>query len=260
MAAQCKTPTPGSWGQCKKLIPCNCLAAKDESGAMIHHKIYRRAVGPKDIHIKITYSGICHSDIHTGLGEWGKKQYPLCVGHEILGRVVACGTGVTTWKVGDLAGVGCFTDSCRSCVECKNGDENYCSGPGGMHGTYGKFLDEALYPGGMTHGGYSSDFVVDEAYAIHVPETMDVAAAAPLLCAGITCYSPFVEHGLADGGKTLGIVGLGGLGHMGVKIGKAMGCEVIVFTRSPSKIDDAKRLGATRVVGSALLVGASTQA
>jgi len=229
------------------LVPCTCLAAKDSSGAMMNHRIDRRAVGANDVHIKISYSGICHSDIHTALGEWGKKKYPLCVGHEILGRVVGVGAGVTKFKVGDLAGVGCFTDSCRSCAECAAGDEQYCSGSCGMHGTYGKPLPEDRHPGGQSHGGYSSDMVVDENYTIKVPESMDAPAAAPLLCAGITCFSPFLHHGLTAG-QTLGVVGLGGLGHMAVKIGKALGANVVVFTRSQSKVEDAKRLGAAKVI------------
>ncbi|CAE8621041.1 unnamed protein product [Polarella glacialis] len=228
-------------------VPCNCLAAADESGRMIRHKIFRRALGPKDIHISVTYSGICHSDIHSAKGEWGAQAYPYCVGHEILGRVKAVGSGVSKFKVGEPIGVGCFTDSCRICEECGEGNEQYCSGPGGTCGTYGEKAPESLHPGGISQGGYASDFVVDENYAIRIPEKMDVAAAAPLLCAGITCFSPFIEHGL-KAGQTLGVVGLGGLGHMAVKIGKAMGCEAIVFSRSSSKTEDALRLGAAKVV------------
>ena len=229
------------------MIQTNSLSAKDNTGKMIRKQFFRRAVGKNDIHIKISYSGVCHSDIHTAKDEWGKKVYPLCVGHEIIGTVVAVGGMVTKFKVGEVAGVGCFTDSCRNCDECKDGLEQFCSGPGGMHGTYGSVRPEELHPGEITQGGYSSDFVVDENYAIRIPEKMHVAAAAPLLCAGITCFSPFLQHGLGPG-KKLGVIGLGGLGHMGVKIGKAMGCEVTVFTRSPSKVEDAKRLGATTVV------------
>jgi len=150
-------------------------------------------------------------------------------------------------QVGDIAGVGCFTDSCRSCEECKDGDENLCTGPGGMQGTYGSACAEAKQPGGVTQGGYSGDIVVDESYVIKVPENMHVAAAAPLLCAGITCYSPFINHGI-KAGQNLGVVGLGGLGHMAVKIGAAMGCNVTVITRDESKRELALSFGAKNVI------------
>jgi len=230
-----------------KTITTKCLACKDETGQMMRHTFERRAVGPADVHISITYSGICHSDIHTGKGEWGAQTYPLCVGHEIVGKVVAVGSSVTKFNIGDIAGVGCFTDSCRSCQECKDGDENYCSGPGGMHGTYGSKRPEELHPGGVSQGGYSSDIVVDQDYVIRVPEKMYKPGAAPLLCAGITCFSPFRHFGL-KAGMTLGVAGLGGLGHMGVKIGKAMGCEVVVLTRSEKKRESAMKLGASKVI------------
>jgi len=229
------------------MISTKCLACKDATGAMIEHTISRRAVGASDVHIKISYSGICHSDIHTGLGEWGEKSYPLCVGHEILGKVVAVGAKVTQFKVGDTAGVGCMVDSCRTCPECQDGDEQFCTGPGGFVGTYGTTQPEDKVPGGVTMGGYSSDIVVDEAFVIRVPEKMNVAAATPLLCAGITCYSPFKNHGI-KAGDHLGIVGLGGLGHMAVKIGAAMGCVVTVITRDPAKSDMAKAMGAANVI------------
>lgn len=220
-------------------ISCNTT-----EGKMIRHKFMRRAVGPNDVNIKISYSGICHSDIHTGKGEWGPKTYPICVGHEIIGEVTSIGSEVTKFKVGDIAGVGCFLDSCRNCEECKAGVEQYCTGPSGFTGTYGSKRPEELHPGGQTMGGYSSSIVVDENYVLHVPENLNCAAAAPLLCAGITCYSPFNFYGLKPGMK-LGVVGLGGLGHMAVKIGKAMGAEVTVLSRSPNKMELAKGLGAT---------------
>jgi len=229
-------------------IPTKCIACKDASGAMMRHTIQRRAVGPSDVHISISYSGICHSDIHTGKGEWGPVEYPMCVGHEIIGTVVGVGNKVTKFTIGDRAGVGCFTDSCRTCEECKSGEENYCSGTGGMHGTYGNQSSEELNPGGgISQGGYSSDIVVDENYTIKIPEKMHVAAAAPLLCAGITCYSPFRHFGVKPG-MTLGVAGLGGLGHMAVKIGKAMGCTVVVLTRSEYKKESAMKLGASKVI------------
>lgn len=223
------------------------LAAKDATGKMTKFKFYRRGVGTNDVHIKISYSGICHSDIHTAKDEWGPKQHPLIVGHEIIGNVVAVGSAVTKHKVGDVVGVGCFTDSCRSCGECKEGVEQYCTGTGGMVGTYGVERPEAEHPGGITHGGYSSDIVVDENYVLRVPANLNCAAATPLLCAGITCYSPFVYYGL-KAGMSLGVVGLGGLGHMAVKIGKAMGCTVTVFSRSLAKKDQAMACGATHYV------------
>lgn len=231
----------------EKLIKTLSISAKDPTGKMMRHQFYRRAVGPYDVHIKIRYAGVCHSDIHTAKGEWGPKKYPICVGHEIIGDVVCIGEKVTKFKVGDTAGVGCFTDSCRACDECKEGVENYCSGPGGMHGTYGSKRPESLHPGGMTMGGYSSDIVVDENYTIRIPKKMNVAAAAPLLCAGITCYAPFRDQGITKG-HHLGVVGLGGLGHMAVKIGKALGCIITVFTRTKSKKELALKMGASKVV------------
>ena len=176
-----------------------CLACKDPTGAMMRHTIQRRAVGPADVHIKISYSGICHSDIHAAKGEWGAKTYPLCVGHEIVGSVVSVGSAVTKFAVGDIAGVGCFTDSCRTCPECADGEEQYCSGEGGMHGTYGSIRPAALHPGGVSQGGYSESIVVDENYVIRVPAKMNVPAVAPLLCAGITCYAPFKKLGVKAG-------------------------------------------------------------
>jgi uncharacterized zinc-type alcohol dehydrogenase-like protein len=230
----------------QKTIPVNSIAAADAKGTMKYHTIQRRAVGENDVHIEITYSGICHSDIHTAKGEWGPKTYPLCVGHEIIGKVAAVGSKVTKFKVGDNAGVGCFTDSCRGCEECKAGDEQYCTG-GGMVGTYGDKVDESVAPGGQTHGGYSAGIVIDENYVLKVPESLMVAGGAPLLCAGITCFSPFLHHGL-KAGQTLGVVGLGGLGHMAVKIAKAMGVSVTVFSRSKGKEETARAMGADNFV------------
>jgi len=156
------------------------------------------------------------------------------VGHEIIGKVIAVGSAVTKYKVDDKVGVGCMTDSCRTCDDCKADEQQYCTGEGGMHGTYGAKKSEALHPGGVTQGGYSSDIVVNENYVLSVPDNLYCAEAAPLLCAGITCYSPFQHYGLKSG-QTLGVVGLGGLGHMAVKIAKAMGCNVTVFSRSNAK-------------------------
>lgn len=231
----------------KNLVPALGLAAGDNTGKMIKHKFFRRAVGVDDVHIKIAFSGICHSDIHTAKDEWGVQQYPLVVGHEIIGKVIAVGSAVTKYKVDDKVGVGCMTDSCRTCDDCKADEQQYCTGEGGMHGTYGSKRSEALHPGGVTMGGYSSDIVVNENYVLSVPDNLYCAEAAPLLCAGITCYSPFQHYGLKSG-QTLGVVGLGGLGHMAVKIAKAMGCNVTVFSRSNAKKEEAKALGATNFV------------
>jgi len=219
------------------------VSAVDKTGKMALHKFHRRPVGEHDINIKVSYSGICHSDIHTAKGEWGPVNFPICVGHEILGEVTEVGKEVTKFKVGDIAGVGCFVDSCRSCDECEEGVEQYCTGKGGMHGTYGSKRSKDLHPEGQTMGGYSSAIVVDANYALKVPENLNCAAAAPLLCAGITCYSPFKFYGLKSG-MSLGVIGLGGLGHMAVKIAVAMGCEVTVLSRSPGKEEMAMKLGA----------------
>lgn len=231
-----------------KTIPTVCIAAKDASGKMEKITIQRRPVGANDVQIKIRYSGICHSDIHTAKGEWGPQTYPLCVGHEILGKVIAVGDKVTKFKVGDDAGVGCFTESCRKCEECKDGVEQYCTGPRGQTGTYGSKCEESFQPGGVTHGGYSEFIVVDENYTIRIPEILAKnPASTPLLCAGITCFSPFQFYGLKAGMK-LGIVGMGGLGHIACKIGKAMGAEVTVISRSPGKEETARALGASNFI------------
>lgn len=158
---------------------------------------------------------------------------------------MAIGSAVTKFKVGDVAGVGCLVDACRNCENCKEGDENYCSGAGGFHGTYGSKRPESLHPGGVTMGGYSSDIVVDENFVLHIPANLNCAAAAPLLCAGITCFSPFKHYGL-KAGQTIGVVGCGGLGHMAVKIAKAMGCTVVVVSRSAGKREEAMKLGADK--------------
>lgn len=232
-------------------ITAKALACADASGTHIETTIQRRAVGPQDVHIKIEYAGICHSDIHTGKGEWGEKSYPLATGHEIIGKVVAIGSDVTEFKIGDKAGVGCFVDSCGACGDCKKNDNQYCAGTGpngkGMIGTYGKPVPLSFEPSGQTHGGYTSDIVVKEDHVLHVPDNIYSPAAAPLLCAGITCYSPFRHYGLKAGDQ-LGVVGLGGLGHMAVKIAAAMGAIVTVISRSPSKRKTALAMGAHKFV------------
>jgi uncharacterized zinc-type alcohol dehydrogenase-like protein len=204
--------------------------------------INRRNPTPHDVEIEILFCGVCHSDLHTARNEWHGTTYPCVPGHEIVGRIVSVGNHVTKFKVGDIGAVGCMVDSCRECEYCKEGLEQYCV-PGATQ-TYNS-PDKHL--GTQTYGGYSESVVVDEAFVLKVPENLDLAATAPLLCAGITTYSP-LRHWNVGPGKKVGVVGLGGLGHMAVKIAKAMGAEVIVFTTSPSKVEDAKRLGADDVV------------
>lgn len=204
--------------------------------------IKRREVTAKDVEIDILYCGVCHSDIHTARNEWPGTIYPNVPGHEIVGRITKVGSGVTKFKAGDLAAVGCMVDSCRVCESCKEGLENYCEN--GMTGTYNS-PDKHL--GIQTFGGYSERVVVDEDFVLRVPENLDPAAAAPLLCAGITTYSP-LRHWKVGPGKKVGIVGIGGLGHMGVKLAKAMGAYVVVITTSASKTADAISLGADKVI------------
>ncbi len=204
----------------------------------------RRDPGPKDVAIDILFCGVCHSDLHTARGEWGGTCYPCVPGHEIVGRVTAVGEDVTKFAVGDVAAVGCMVGSCGHCPSCAEGEEQYCETTG-MVGTYNG-ADTVL--GGHTFGGYSDHIVVDEGFVLKVSHAEeDLAAVAPLLCAGITTYSP-LRHWKVGPGQKVGVVGLGGLGHMGVKIAAAMGAHVVVFTTSPDKREDALRLGAHDVV------------
>jgi alcohol dehydrogenase (NADP+) len=205
------------------------------------HTIERRAPGAHDVAIDIRYCGVCHSDLHTARDEWGGTLYPCVPGHEIVGTVTAVGKDVKNFKVGDTAGVGCLVGSCGHCAACDEGLEQYCEN--GFVGTY----NGPAIEGGHTFGGYSTHIVVDERFVLHVRHTDNLAAVAPLLCAGITTYSP-LRHWHAGPGKKVGIVGLGGLGHMGVKLAHAMGAHVVLFTTSPNKQADAKRLGADEVV------------
>lgn len=198
----------------------------------------RRAVGPNDVSIQIAYCGVCHSDIHTARGEWNGTRYPIVPGHEIVGTVTAVGGSVSQWKVGDTVGVGCIVDSCRTCASCQEHQEQFCEA--GMTGTYNG-IERGT--GNTTQGGYSQHIVVDENYVLRIPEGMPLDRTAPLLCAGITTYSPLRKHG-AGPGKQVAVVGLGGLGHMAVKIAKAMGARVTVVSHSDKKRDDALRLGA----------------
>ncbi|MDS4041152.1 MAG: NAD(P)-dependent alcohol dehydrogenase [Candidatus Competibacter sp.] len=201
----------------------------------------RREPGPRDVQIEILYCGVCHSDLHTARNEWHNTIYPVVPGHEIVGRVTQVGGEVATFKAGDLAGVGCMVDSCGTCPDCREGLEQYCP-------TFTlTYNSPDPHTGKTTYGGYSNRIVVDERFVLRVSEKLDLAAVAPLLCAGITTYSP-LRHWKVGQGQKVGIVGLGGLGHMGVKLAHAMGARVVLFTTSPGKAADARRLGADEVV------------
>ena len=223
------------------MLPTKGYAAIEAGAKLEPFSFERRPVGPKDVLIDINYCGICHSDIHQARDEWGGSIYPMVPGHEIVGTAVEVGSEVKSVHGGDMVGVGCFVDSCRACSSCKQGLEQYCEE--GMILTYNG-LDKN---GDPTFGGYSKQIVVDEQYLLRIPQNLDPQGAAPLLCAGITVYSPFRHWGLGKGHK-LAVVGLGGLGHMGVKIGRALGAEVTVLSHSASKKIDAQRLGAVDFV------------
>jgi uncharacterized zinc-type alcohol dehydrogenase-like protein len=222
----------------------SAYAAQSATSSLAPFSIQRRSPGPKDVQIEILYCGVCHSDLHTARNEWVNAVYPVVPGHEIVGRVTAVGKDAKKFKEGDYAAVGCMVDSDRTCPSCKDDLENYCEMEGGPILTYNS-PDSHL--GGMTFGGYSKQIVVDEHFVLRVPDTKNLAGVAPLLCAGITTYSP-LHHWKVGKGQKVGIVGLGGLGHMGLKIAHAMGAEVTLFTTSPGKAEDAKRLGADEVV------------
>ncbi|GAB3647250.1 NAD(P)-dependent alcohol dehydrogenase [Echinicola sediminis] len=204
--------------------------------------IKRRALQPKDVEFEILYCGICHSDLHQIKNDFGATLYPIVPGHEIVGKVSRIGTGVNKFKVGDLAAVGCIVDSCGDCPHCENDLEMFCE-----KGVTFSFNSPEPYLNDHTYGGFSKSYVCDEKYVLNMPAFEDLASAAPLLCAGITVYSP-LKHWGAGPGKKVGVLGIGGLGHMAIKIAKALGAEVTVFTRSASKASDAKRLGADRAV------------
>jgi uncharacterized zinc-type alcohol dehydrogenase-like protein len=217
-------------------------AAVSARSPLAPFSIARREPLPQDVQIEVLYCGVCHSDLHTVRNEWNNTTYPVVPGHEIVGRVTAVGSEVKRFKPGDLAAVGCMVDSDRTCPNCQAGLEQFCDT--GFTGTYNspdKFL------GGMTYGGYSKSIVVDQYFVLHVPDKGNLAGVAPLLCAGITTYSP-LRHWKVGKGQKVGIVGLGGLGHMGVKLANAMGAHVVLFTTSPNKKEDALRLGAHEVV------------
>jgi uncharacterized zinc-type alcohol dehydrogenase-like protein len=221
------------------MLTVNAYAAPSATAPLVKTTIERREIGPKDVLIAIAYSGICHSDIHTVRGDWGPVQYPLVVGHEIVGTVAEVGSDVASHQVGDRVGVGCMVNSCRECDNCLAGVEQYCLK--GNTGTYAAVDVD----GTITQGGYSTHVVVVEDFVLKVPESIPFDAAAPLLCAGITTYSP-LAHWNAGPGKRVAVVGMGGLGHMAVKIAHAMGAEVTVLSQSLSKREDGLRLGADR--------------
>lgn len=216
-------------------------AAHNNHSPLAPFSFERRDPGPKDVQIEILFCGVCHSDIHQVRNEWGNALYPMVPGHEIIGTVTGVGSEVSGFKPGDRVGVGCLVDSCRTCPDCADNLEQFCNSA--------TFTYNAPDPvsGDNTYGGYSSQIVVDQHFVLHISEKLDPAAAAPLLCAGITTYSP-LKHWRVGKGDKVGIVGLGGLGHMGVKFARAMGAQVVLFTTSAGKIDDAKRLGAHEVV------------
>jgi len=216
-------------------------AAHDKKSPLVPFSFDRREPGPNDVVVEIAYCGICHSDIHQVRDEWNQSIYPMVPGHEIVGHVTAVGSAVKKFKKGDLAGVGVMVDSCRICENCKAEAQPYCVK--GMVGTY----NARDYKGELTFGGYSNNIVVDEKYAFTISPKLNLAAVAPLLCAGITTYSP-LRHWNAGKGKKVGVVGLGGLGHMGLKFAHSFGAHVVQFTTSESKIEDAKKLGADEVV------------
>ena len=217
-------------------------ATASDSG-LVPLTVARRAPKEDDVEIAIEFCGLCHSDVHATRGEWGNKNYPLVPGHEIVGRVSRVGSAVDDFAPGELVGVGCLVDSCRECDSCLDGLEQYCEN--GMTGTYGS--KDRRNGDTTTQGGYATSIVVDRRYVLRVPETLDPAAAAPLLCAGVTTFSP-LRHFDVEEGDVVGVVGLGGLGHMAVKLAKAMGAEVKVFTTSESKIAAARDLGADEVI------------
>lgn len=224
------------------MIQTNSYAAYTAGEPLKPWPLERRDPRPHDVVIDIVYCGICHSDIHTVRGEWGEQNWPFVPGHEIVGRVSAVGDGVTLYKVGDQVGVGCMVDSCRTCPPCQKRMEQFCEA--GFSGTYSGI---EVGTGRPTYGGYSNKIVVHEDFVLRIPEGLDPAGAAPLLCAGITTYSPLRRWNVGPGMK-IGVVGLGGLGHVALKIAKAMGAHVTLFTTSPGKVADGKALGADEVV------------
>lgn len=220
------------------MIATKAYAVQDAASPLGPWNFERREPGPHDVQIEILYCGVCHSDIHQVRNEWGNSIYPMVPGHEIVGRITKVGDHVTRFKVGDLAGIGCFVDSCRECDPCQAGEEQYCV-TGGASTYNGYEMDRKTH----TYGGYSTHIVTDEKYTLKVSDKLPLEGVAPLLCAGITTYSP-LRHWKVGKGHKVGVVGLGGLGHMAVKLAASMGAEVTMLSTSPSKEADAKRLGA----------------
>ncbi len=223
-------------------IPAHGYAALAARTALVPHRFERRDQRPDDVVIDIQFCGVCHSDLHQVQDDWGGAQYPMIPGHEIVGVVASVGAAVTKFRPGDRVGVGCLVDSCRDCASCRRGLEQYCTR--GMVGTYNSVDPKDGRP---TYGGYSNQIVVTESFVLKMPDGLELAATAPLLCAGITTWSPLRRWGVGTGTR-LGVVGLGGLGHMALKLGRALGADVTLFSRSPGKTEDALRLGAHRVV------------
>ncbi|MEI8395684.1 MAG: NAD(P)-dependent alcohol dehydrogenase [Rhodospirillaceae bacterium] len=224
------------------MYSAKAYAAFTSSTPLAPHTVQRRDPGPRDVRIDILYCGVCHSDIHQVRNEWHNTTYPCVPGHEIVGRVTAVGREVTGFKEGDLAAVGCMVDSCRQCPSCREGYEQFCA-----EGAIFTYNGPDKISGGVTYGGYSDSVVVDAAFVLPLSVGLDPAAAAPLLCAGVTTWAPLRRFGVGPGQK-VGVIGLGGLGHMAVKFARAFGADVVLFTTSPGKTADALRLGAHEVV------------
>jgi uncharacterized zinc-type alcohol dehydrogenase-like protein len=224
------------------MIATKGFAVQDAKSDLVPWNFVRREVGPHDVQFDIQFCGVCHSDLHQIKDDWGGSIYPMVPGHEIVGKVIKVGSHVKKFKVGDLAGTGCLVDSCRTCDNCKDGLEQFCSN--GFTATYNSMEQDHKTP---TYGGYSNTIVVHEDFVLHISDKLDLAATAPLLCAGITTYSPLKFLGVGKGHK-LAVIGLGGLGHMAVKFGVAFGAEVTVLSTSPGKEADAKKLGAHKFV------------
>ncbi len=222
------------------MIQSKGFAAHTAGAALTPFSFERRDPGPRDVALEILFCGVCHSDIHQVHNDWNAGVYPMVPGHEIVGRVTGVGSAVQNFKAGDLAGVGCMVNSCRSCANCQVGEEQYCLN--GATFTYGSREGD-----GVTYGGYSNNIVLDESFTLKISPKLDLAATAPLLCAGITTYSP-LRHWKVGPGQKVGVVGLGGLGHMALKLARSFGAHVVQFTTSPNKAEDALRLGAHEVV------------
>jgi uncharacterized zinc-type alcohol dehydrogenase-like protein len=224
------------------MFSTKAYAASAANSALAPFSFDRREPTPNDVQIDILFCGVCHSDLHTVRDEWGGTTYPCVPGHEIVGRVVKVGSEVKKFRESDLVGVGCLVDSCRTCENCRANLEQFCD-----NGVVFTYNSKDMHTGGMTYGGYSKSIVVDQHFVLRIPAKLDPAAAAPLLCAGITTYSP-MRYWKVEKGQKVGVVGLGGLGHMAVKFANAFGAHVVLFTTSPNKTADAKRLGAHEVV------------